>query len=117
MNCLTNSSREMQRINVDGIWGGLPRGVAHMKQRQYGRIVTWPVPWPGCDSKPHSVCNEKGGVVQLTGLGAGVGRQGGHGERNLSRPFPLTPMNIPIADTEEGKSLSLAQQRSNAGVT
>ena len=99
---------EVQRINVDGIWLACRAILPHMKERKYGRIVNMASSL-GLVAIPNRTpyATSKGGVVQLTrALALELADAGITVNAICPGPF-LTPMNIPIADTEEGTKFIL----------
>ncbi len=96
--------REVQRINVDGTWLMTREVIPHMKAARYGRIINMAstLGVVGLANRtPYT--SSKGAVVQMTrGLGLELAPFGVTCNAICPGPF-LTPMNEPIADTEEAK--------------
>ena len=107
--------QQVQKTNVDGIWLCCKAVTPHMKTANYGRIVNMAstLGLVGLANRtPYT--SSKGAVVQLTrALGLELATFGIACNAICPGPF-LTPMNVPIADTEEAKKFiigAVAQER------
>lgn len=96
--------QQVQKINVDGTWLCCKEVIPHMKSAKYGRIINIAstLGIVGLSNRtPYTA--SKGAVVQLTrALGLELAPFGIACNAICPGPF-LTPMNVPIADTEEAK--------------
>lgn len=96
--------REVQQINVDGLWLATRAVVPQMKKAKYGRIINMAstLGVVGLENRtPYA--SSKGAVVQITrALGLELAPFGICVNAICPGPF-LTPMNVPIANQEQTK--------------
>jgi NAD(P)-dependent dehydrogenase (short-subunit alcohol dehydrogenase family) len=100
--------REVQRVNVDGLWLATRAVVPAMKKARYGRIINMAstLGVVGLENRtPYTA--SKGAVVQMTrALGLELAPLGICVNAICPGPF-LTPMNVPIAEAEQTKKFIL----------
>jgi NAD(P)-dependent dehydrogenase (short-subunit alcohol dehydrogenase family) len=100
--------RDVQRVNVDGLWLATRAVVPAMKKARYGRIINLAstLGVVGLENRtPYTA--SKGAVVQMTrALGLELAPFGICVNAICPGPF-LTPMNVPIAEAEQTKKFIL----------
>jgi NAD(P)-dependent dehydrogenase (short-subunit alcohol dehydrogenase family) len=100
--------RDVQRVNVDGLWLATRAVVPTMKKARYGRIINLAstLGVVGLENRtPYTA--SKGAVVQMTrALGLELAPFGICVNAICPGPF-LTPMNVPIAEAEQTKKFIL----------
>ena len=96
--------RQVQQINVDGTWLCCRAAIPYMQQQGQGRIINMAstLGVVGLANRtPYTA--SKGAIVQMTrALGLEMAPQNIMVNAICPGPF-LTPMNVPIADTEEAQ--------------
>ncbi|MGB0580349.1 MAG: SDR family NAD(P)-dependent oxidoreductase [Limisphaerales bacterium] len=96
--------KAVQDINVNGTWLCCKAVLPHMKEKKHGRIINMAstLGIVGLANRtPYTA--SKGAIANMTrALGLEVADHGITVNAICPGPF-LTPMNVPIADTEEGK--------------
>jgi gluconate 5-dehydrogenase len=96
--------RQVQQINVDGTWLCCKAVIPHLRERRWGRIINMAstLGLVGLANRtPYTA--SKGAVVQMTrALGLELAADNITCNAICPGPF-LTPMNIPIAGTEEAQ--------------